>query len=62
MSIEPLLPTPSGQGRRSAGISYQQLLDSDTRPVPEVLRLESARELPVVRVPLERSRSRGAAS
>ena len=54
MSIEPLLPTPSGQGPRSAGLSYQQLLDSDTRPVPEVLRLESARELPVVRVPLER--------
>ena len=54
MSIEPLGPTPSGEGQRSAGISYQQLLDSDTRPVPEVLRLESARDLPVVRVPLER--------
>ena len=27
------------------GISYQKLLDSDTRPVPEVLRLESGREL-----------------
>ena len=41
MSIEPLGPSPSGQGPRSAGISYQQLLDTDTRPVPEVLRLES---------------------
>jgi phenylpropionate dioxygenase-like ring-hydroxylating dioxygenase large terminal subunit len=26
---------------RSPGITYQQLLDTDTRPVPEVLRLES---------------------
>ncbi len=58
MAIEPLAPTPAGRGPRSAGISYQQLLDSDTRPVPEVLRLESARELPVVRVPLERYTSR----
>jgi phenylpropionate dioxygenase-like ring-hydroxylating dioxygenase large terminal subunit len=53
-SIEPLVSTEARQGPRSSGISYQQLLDTDTRPVPEVLRLESARELPVVRVPLER--------
>ena len=42
------------QGARSSGISYQKLLDSDTREVPQVLRLESARELPAARVPLER--------
>ena len=28
---------------RSPGISYQQLLDTDTHPVPDVLRLESPR-------------------
>jgi phenylpropionate dioxygenase-like ring-hydroxylating dioxygenase large terminal subunit len=43
---------------RSPGLSYQQLLDADTRPVPEVLRWQSARELPVVRVPIERYTSR----
>ncbi len=30
---------------RSPGISYQQLLDTDTHPVPDVLRLESPRYL-----------------
>jgi phenylpropionate dioxygenase-like ring-hydroxylating dioxygenase large terminal subunit len=54
MAVDPLLPQEPGQGARSEGISYQKLLDADTRPVPEVLRLESARELPVVRVPIER--------
>ena len=35
-----------GRGEaRSPGLSYQQLLDTDTRPVPEVLRLESPRYL-----------------
>lgn len=34
-------PERSGRGR-SAGISYQQLLDTDTHPVPECLREESA--------------------
>lgn len=29
---------------RSPGISYQQLLDTDTHPVPDVLRLESTRD------------------
>jgi phenylpropionate dioxygenase-like ring-hydroxylating dioxygenase large terminal subunit len=43
---------------RSPGLSYQELLDSDTRPVPELLRRQSARELPVVRVPIERYTSR----
>ncbi|NNE75064.1 MAG: aromatic ring-hydroxylating dioxygenase subunit alpha [Acidimicrobiales bacterium] len=31
--------------RRSPGISYQELLDTDTHPVPDVLRLESPRDL-----------------
>jgi phenylpropionate dioxygenase-like ring-hydroxylating dioxygenase large terminal subunit len=38
----------------SPGDSYQEILDRDTREVPEVLRWRSARELPVVRVPIER--------
>ena len=54
----PLRPAPPGVGARSSGLSYQQLLDTDTRPVPEVLRWQSARELPVVRVPIERYTSR----
>jgi len=45
---------PAGEGARSTGLSYQGLLDADTHPVPEVLRLQSARELPAVRVPIER--------
>jgi len=54
MAIDPLPTLPPGQGPRSSGISYQELLDTDTRPVPEVLRLQSARDIPVVRVPIER--------
>jgi len=46
------------EAARSPGISYQQLLDTDTRPVPEVLRWQSERELPAVRVPIERYTSR----
>jgi len=42
----------------SPGDSYQQILDRDSREVPEVLRWRSARELPVVRVPVERYVSR----
>ena len=38
----------------SPGDSYQQILDRDSRDVPEALRWRSARELPVVRVPIER--------
>ncbi len=38
----------------SPGDTYQQILDRDSREVPEVLRWRSARELPVVRVPIER--------
>jgi len=43
---------------RSEGPSYQDLLDTDTRPVPDVLRWQSARELPAVRVSIERYTSR----
>jgi phenylpropionate dioxygenase-like ring-hydroxylating dioxygenase large terminal subunit len=56
--IEPLGASEPGKGARSSGISYQALLDADTRPVPAVLRLESARELPFIRVPIERYTSR----
>lgn len=36
------MPDPAQPGQaRSSGITYQQLLDTDTKPVPEVLRLES---------------------
>ncbi|MDJ0785369.1 MAG: aromatic ring-hydroxylating dioxygenase subunit alpha [Myxococcota bacterium] len=58
MAIEPLAPARVGEGERSQGLSYQELLDTDTRTVPEVLRLQSARDLPVVRVPIERYVSR----
>src|SRR5210317_1644275 len=30
---------------RSPGVTYQQLLDQDTRPVPPVLRLQSPKDL-----------------
>lgn len=43
---------------RSPGISYQELLDSDTRPVPAVLRLESPRDFEPWDVPVERYTSR----
>jgi phenylpropionate dioxygenase-like ring-hydroxylating dioxygenase large terminal subunit len=58
MAIDPLIEIPAGQGARSTGLSYQDLLDLETRPVPEVLRLQSARDIPVVKVPVERYRSR----
>ena len=37
--------TGPGGGARSPGISYQELLDADTHPVPDVLRLESPPDL-----------------
>ena len=43
---------------RSSGISYQQLLDTDTRDVPEVLRWEAPIEAGPIRVPIERYTSR----
>jgi phenylpropionate dioxygenase-like ring-hydroxylating dioxygenase large terminal subunit len=39
---------------RSPGISYQGLLDTDTHPVPDVLRLESPRYLGNADIPIER--------
>ena len=43
---------------RSPGLSYQQLLDEDTHPVPDVLRLESARSFGSEDIPIERYTSR----
>ena len=43
---------------RSPGLTYQQLLDSDTHPVPEVLRLQSPKFLGDEDVPKERYTSR----
>lgn len=54
MTNRPRLKRMAEAGARSTGISYQGLLDTDTHAVPDVLRLESARELPVVQVPVER--------
>jgi len=39
---------------RSSGLTYQQLLDTDSRPVPAILREQSRRELGSRRVPIER--------
>jgi phenylpropionate dioxygenase-like ring-hydroxylating dioxygenase large terminal subunit len=39
---------------RSPGVTYQQLLDDDTHPVPDVLRLESPRFLGDADIPIER--------
>jgi len=43
---------------RSPGLTYQQLLDADTHPVPDVLRLESPRFLGDADIPKERYTSR----
>ncbi|MEM9034686.1 MAG: aromatic ring-hydroxylating dioxygenase subunit alpha [Actinomycetota bacterium] len=43
---------------RSPGISYQGLLDADTKPVPDVLRLESPRFLGTEDLPVSRYISR----
>ena len=43
---------------RSPGLSYQELLDLDTHPVPGVLRLESPRDLGDADVPIDRYTSR----
>ena len=48
----------STPGARSPGLSYQDLLDADTHPVPDVLRLESPRYLGSDDVPTERYTSR----
>ncbi len=39
---------------RSPGISYQELLDQDTHPVPDVLRLQSPKDLGDADIPVER--------
>ncbi|HVH17760.1 MAG TPA: aromatic ring-hydroxylating dioxygenase subunit alpha [Myxococcota bacterium] len=52
--IQPPRECPPGQGPRSPGLAYADLLDTDTRRVPDVLRWQSARELPEARVPIER--------
>jgi phenylpropionate dioxygenase-like ring-hydroxylating dioxygenase large terminal subunit len=49
---------PARQPAESPALSYQKLLDGDTRPVPEVLRWQSRAELPVLSVPIERYTSR----
>ena len=48
----------TAEGIRSKGISYQELLDSDTHPVPEVLRLESRIDFESDDIPVERYTSR----
>jgi nitrite reductase/ring-hydroxylating ferredoxin subunit len=45
-------------GARSRGLSYQELLDTDSKPVPEVLRWESPLVAGPVQVPRERYVSR----
>ena len=53
------MPDPAQQTRpRSTGISYQELLDTDTSPVPEVLRLQSPRFLGSSDIAKERYTSR----
>jgi phenylpropionate dioxygenase-like ring-hydroxylating dioxygenase large terminal subunit len=44
--------TPAGP--RSSGISYQELLNTDTHPVPDILRIESPLPTGGVQVPAER--------
>ena len=59
MTTEASLPfRKPNEGARSEGLSYQQLLDTDTRAVPEVLRWQSAREFPPAQVPISRYTSR----
>ena len=47
------MDNPAGTGR-SPGISYQNLLDTDTHEVPAVLRLESPQYLGDVDIPIDR--------
>jgi phenylpropionate dioxygenase-like ring-hydroxylating dioxygenase large terminal subunit len=44
--------------RSLPGHAYAELLDSDSRPVPELLRWRSSEEIPVQKVPIERYTSR----
>jgi len=49
---------PSWAGARSPGVSYQELLDADSKPVPDVLRLESPQYLGSEDVDISRYTSR----
>jgi phenylpropionate dioxygenase-like ring-hydroxylating dioxygenase large terminal subunit len=51
--LTPPNPTPP-EARRSKGVSYQQLLDTDTRPVPDYLRLDTAPYLGDHDIPIDR--------
>ena len=42
---EPISELNPDNRSRSPGITYQELLDTDSRPVPDVLRMQSARDL-----------------
>jgi hypothetical protein len=50
--------TPSLGSARSPGITYQQLLDTDTHPVPDVLRLEAPKYLGSADVSIDRYTTR----
>jgi len=58
MATDPLIEIDAARGPRSTGVTYQELLDRETRPVPETFRMQSARELPGVKVPVARYTSR----
>lgn len=51
-------PSPEVAAAKSPGVTYQDLLDADTHPVPDVLRLESPRYFGSDDVPIERYTSR----
>ncbi len=51
-------PPETRGATRSAGLSYQELLDRDTQTVPDVLREQSTRDLAAPAVPRERYVSR----
>ena len=46
-------PTKTNQGR-SRALTYQELLDTDTRPVPEVLRTVNPLDLPYQEIAIDR--------
>jgi nitrite reductase/ring-hydroxylating ferredoxin subunit len=62
MTADPVVPLPDRQRRRIPDLpgvaTYQELLDSEVRPVPDVLRLESSIDLGVESVDVERYVSR----
>jgi phenylpropionate dioxygenase-like ring-hydroxylating dioxygenase large terminal subunit len=55
---EPRGARGEGGEARAPGVTYRELLDADSREVPAILREQSQREIPVVRVPIERYTSR----